>query len=255
MKPHVVAVAGISVLVLFAVGFVSIFEIKLASAQVDATSSLFSSDATTSPVLSNSTSTAPTQDVASSTPEIPAATTSTVATSAAATSSSTVDQPPQGLTLVHIVGTKYIDYFTDGKTVTAFPGDPAIDSNFDKPDAPIPTHEGLTWDHTDGGYLYDTPSGDLEVGDYALQPNRSYIENAPPFVSSTSTPVVSSAPDTDSPASTSLDVSASTVSPSPDTSSSPITEAATDTLSTETPITPTKTSSTSPTETATTTGN
>jgi len=28
------------------------------------------------------------------------------------------------------------DYCTDGTTVTSYPGDPAIDSNFDKPNAP-----------------------------------------------------------------------------------------------------------------------
>jgi len=60
-----------------------------------------------------------------------------------------------GPTLVHIIGTKYVDYFTDGKTVTAFPGDPSIDSHFDVPNAPIPTHAGRTWDHTTGQHLYD----------------------------------------------------------------------------------------------------
>ena len=97
---------------------------------------------------------------------------------------------PEGLTEVHIIGTKYIDYFTDGTTVTEYPGDPAIDSNFDKPEAAIPTHEGLTWVHTVGKNLYDTPSGDLEVGQYALQSTGTYLVNAPPFVSSTSTPAV-----------------------------------------------------------------
>jgi hypothetical protein len=148
------------------------------------------------------------------------------------------------------VGTKYIDYFTDGKTVTAFPGDPAIDSNFDKPNAPIPTHAGLTWDHTTGGYLYDTPSGDLEVGDYAVQPSGSYIENAPPFVSSTSTPAVSSAADTGPAMPTVLDASTSGTS---DTSSQPSTSAATDTLSTDTPMAQSQPSPTA--ATATTTGN
>lgn len=189
MKTNIIAITGIGLLVLFALGFASVFEIRLASAQVDATSSPPSStDSTTTPLVPQaSTSTVPTDDVASSSPEIPAASTSTVAASAAGTSSPAVDQPPQGLTLVHIVGTKYTDYFTDGTTVTSYPGDPAINSNFDKPDAPIPTHAGLTWDHTTGGYLYDTTSGDLEVGDYAVQPGGSDIENAPPFVSSIST--------------------------------------------------------------------
>ena len=133
------------------------------------------------------------------------------------------------------------------------PGDPAIDSNFDKPNAPIPTHAGLTWDHTNGGYLYDTPSGDLEVGDYAVQPSGSYIENAPPFVSSTSTPAVLRGLGTGSAAPTMLGAATSTVSSSPDTSSAPPTPAATDTLSTETPIVPTQSGST--TLTTTTTGN
>src|SRR6266481_2252268 len=137
MKTNIIAVAGIGILVLFVVGFASIFEIRLASAQV----------------------------YASSTPPI-------------STDSSTT--PPAGLTLVHIIGTKYTDYFTDGTTTFAFRGDPAIDSHFSEPNAPIPTHEGLTWVHTTGGYLYDTPSGDLEVGDYAVQSNGSYITNAPP---------------------------------------------------------------------------
>src|SRR3989344_8619153 len=76
---------------------------------------------------------------------------------------------------VHIIGTKYTDYFTDGSTLTLFPGDPEIHANIAKPNAPIPTREGLTWDHSIGTYLYDTPSGDLEVGTFALQPNGSYI--------------------------------------------------------------------------------
>jgi len=88
---------------------------------------------------------------------------------------------------VHIIGTKYIDYFTDGSTTIAVPGDPKIDGNLDKPNAPIPTNAGMTWVHTTGQDLYDTPSGDLEVGDYAVQADGSYIQHAPPFVSSTST--------------------------------------------------------------------
>jgi hypothetical protein len=45
----------------------------------------------------------------------------------------------------------------------------------------------MTWEHTTGQNLHDTPSGDLEVGDYAVQPNGAYIANPLPFVSSTST--------------------------------------------------------------------
>jgi hypothetical protein len=97
-------------------------------------------------------------------------------------------QAPQGLSLVHIIGTKYTDYFTDGTTETSYPGDPKIDDHLAEPNAVIPTHQGLTWVHTTGQNLYDTPSGDLDVGDYALQANGEYVENAPPFVSSTSSP-------------------------------------------------------------------
>ena len=82
---------------------------------------------------------------------------------ATATSTLAIEPPPQGLSLIQIVGTKYTDYFMDGTTTVAFPGDSAIDANFDKPDAPIPTHEGLTWVRTIGDNLYDTPSGDLEL--------------------------------------------------------------------------------------------
>jgi hypothetical protein len=80
---------------------------------------------------------------------------------------------------VHIIGTKYTDYFTDGTTVIAYPGDPKIDGNLDKPDAPIPSQPGMTWVHTTGGYLYDTPSGDLELNDYAQQADGSYIGRLP----------------------------------------------------------------------------
>ena len=130
------------------------------------------------------------------------------------------EPPPAGLTEVHIVGTKYIDYFTDGSTTIEVPGDLKIDGNLDKPDAPIPTHEGMTWVHTIGQNLYDTPSGDLEVGDYALQPDGSYIQHAPPFVSSTSTPPQLPA-STDSTAASASSSTTSAVSPAvPDTSTS-----------------------------------
>jgi hypothetical protein len=97
---------------------------------------------------------------------------STVAQTTATQSDSIApaEPPPQGLTEVHIIGTKYIDYFTDGTTVTEYPGDPNVDSHLSEKDAPIPVHDGLKWDHTIGRFLYDTPSGDLEVGDYAVQP-------------------------------------------------------------------------------------
>jgi len=130
------------------------------------------------------------------------------------------EQPPVGLTEVHIIGTKYTDYFTDGTTTTAYPGDPKIDSNFDKPDAPIPTREGLTWVHTIGDNLYDTPSGDLEVGTYALQGNGHYIQNAAPFVSSTSTVATTSSSSNESNSVTSPEVLGASTSSEATSSSS-----------------------------------
>jgi len=187
MKTNIIAVTGIGLLVLFVAGFASIFEIRLASAQVDATSSPPSStDATTTPlVVQASASSTPTEDAASSTPPAAPADESastTVVTRLSSTSTPAASAPivaGDGPTLVHIIGTKYTDYFTDGKTVTAFPGDPAIDSHFNVPNAPIPTHEGLTWVHTTGQHLYDTPSGDLEINDYAQQSDGSYIGHLP----------------------------------------------------------------------------
>jgi hypothetical protein len=237
MKTNIVAFAGIGLLAIFALAFVSIFEIRLASAQVDASSSLpLTTDTTTVPqVLEAPTSTVPTNNDASST----AASTPTSKTpSAAAAATSTapapaVEQPPQGLTEVHIIGTKYTDYFTDGTTVTGYPGDPAIDSHFSEPNAPIPTHAGLTWVHTTGQYLYDTPTGDLDVGDYAVQSDGSYIENA--FVSSTSTPAVSSPTDSTSAAPAVLGASTSTAPAGSDTFIPPGTWTATNTDSIASP--------------------
>jgi hypothetical protein len=85
----------------------------------------------------------------------------------------------------------------------AYPGDPDIDSNLNKRDAPQPIHDGLTWVHTTSQYLYDTDSGDLEEGDYAVQPSGAYIENPLPFVSSTSTESISTSAQQQMPAATS----------------------------------------------------
>ena len=85
------------------------------------------------------------------------------------------------LKLVHVVGTKYIDYFTDGTKTYPFPGNPDIDSNLNKPNAPIPSHGNLTWVSTSGMEAYDTPSGDLESGDYAQESDGSYISNVPAY--------------------------------------------------------------------------
>lgn len=114
---------------------------------------------------------------ATSTPTdpLPADTSSETLSTAAAAAS--IDAAPQlqQLREVHIIGTKYTDYFTDGSTVFSFPGDPEIAKNFDKPNAPQPSHEGLMWVQTTGTHLYDTPSGDLEIGTFALQQNGTYV--------------------------------------------------------------------------------
>jgi hypothetical protein len=123
----------------------------------------------------------------------PASTTDVIAEDQAPSSSETSTQAepdattppaetaPAGLTEVHIIGMKYVDYFTDGTNTYTFPGDPEIHAHIAEKDAPIPTHEGLTWVHSTGNYLYDTASGDLEEGQYAVQPNGSYIEKKTTF--------------------------------------------------------------------------
>jgi hypothetical protein len=188
MKTSSVSVSVLGILVIAAILVVGILEIQQVYAQVDATSS--------DVVVTSATDTTPVEDATTSasadtdTVDVAATTSTDTSTEATSDSVTPVEPPPQGLTEVHIIGTKYIDYFTDGTTIAAYPGDPAIDSNFDKPDAPIPMHEGLVWVNSTGQPLYDTASGDLEVGDYAVQANGSYITHAPPFVSSTSTPAV-----------------------------------------------------------------
>ena len=132
-----------------------------------------------------------------------------------------IESAPDGLTKVSIIGTKYIDYFTDGEKEYSFPGDAEVDAHLGDPDAPIPTHEGLTWVHTIGQHLYDTASGDLEEGQYALQSNGTYIAKSLPFVSSTSTPAVLGASSTSTepiPSDTSPDDSSTTTSPDATTS-------------------------------------
>jgi hypothetical protein len=98
-----------------------------------------------------------------------------------------IEPAPAGLKEVHIIGMKYTDYFTDGSTTIAVPGYPAIDSNFDKPDAPIPTHEGMTWVHTTGAWLYDTPSGDLAVPDASTSTVAASSDNSASTTSADST--------------------------------------------------------------------
>jgi hypothetical protein len=263
MKSNTTTFAGISLLVLFALAIIGVFEIRRASAQVDASSSIpLTTGTTTAPqVLQASTSTSQSGVDASSTPAVTRPTTETsiadtATTTTSASSTPVAEQLRQGLTEVHIIGTKYTDYFTDGTIVTAYPGDPKIDANLNEPNAPIPSHAGLKWEHTDGTYLYDTPSGDLDQGDYAMQPSGSYIENTPPFVSSTTTPAVSSPTDATSAAPAALVASTSTSNTGSDTFTPPGTWTATntDSMVPRPPDAP-ELSSVASTAPATTTGN
>ena len=138
---------------------------------------------TASSTPASASSTTPTTDASSTSPTLPA--------QAQASSQSQVQsQPSSGkptLKLVHVVGSKYVDYFTDGTKAYSFPGNPDSDSNLNKPNAPIPSHGNLTWVSTSGMDAYDTPSGDLESGDYAQESDGSYVSNIPAYTYSDAT--------------------------------------------------------------------
>ena len=160
MKNSVIAFSAASVLLMSLIiigtlktGIVS----ALTATTTDATST--APDTTTASTSSASSSTAPATDASSTSPTLPAqaqASSQTQAQTQASTGKPT-------LKLVHVVGSKYIDYFTDGTKTFSFPGNPDVDSNLNKPNAPIPSHAGLTWVSTSGMEAYDTPSGDLEI--------------------------------------------------------------------------------------------
>ena len=116
------------------------------------------------------------------------------------------ETPPEGFMEVYIIGMQYTDYFTDGTNTYEFAGDPEIHAHIVEKDAPIPTHEGLTWVKSHGRYLYDTASGELEEGQYAIQRSGTIVAKYPPFISSTSTQSV---------AAPSAPVSSGTTEPSP----------------------------------------
>src|SRR5271165_5830495 len=167
MKTQTVTFSAASVLLIsliiigtFKTGIVS----ALTATTTDATST--ASGTTTASTSSASASATPTTD-ASSTFATPPAQTQTPDQSQAQSQPSNGAKPT--LKLVHVVGTKYIDYFTDGTKTYTFPGNPDIDSNLNKPNAPIPSHGNLEWVSTSGMDAYDTPSGDLEPGDYAQE--------------------------------------------------------------------------------------
>ena len=204
MRIKAISIAVVAPLV--AIVVVAVLKIPLAAAQVDATSTPPTTDLV-------STSTEPT-----STDIDAIGTAPSDATSTASSSTPAIESAPQDLTLVHIIGTKYIDYFTDGTNTYTFPGDPELHAHIADKDAPIPTHEGLRWVHSTGQYLYDTASGDLEVGQYALQLNGTVIQKAHPFVSATSS-AAATVPESGTATTTrpSDDVSVSTASSPSDT--------------------------------------
>jgi hypothetical protein len=180
MKTSTITFSAASVLVIsliiiatFKTGIVS----ALTATTTDATST--SSDTATASASSTSASSTPPATDASSTSVVPPAETRTPDQFQAQSQPSNGAKP--ALKLVHVVGTKYVDYFTDGTKAYSFPGSPDIDSNLNKPNAPIPSHAGLTWVSTSGMEAYDTPSGDLEVGDYTQESDGSYITNVPAY--------------------------------------------------------------------------
>ena len=180
MKNSVVAFSAASILVIsliiigtFKTGIVS----ALTATTTDATST--ASDTTTASSIPTSDSSTSSATDASSTSAAPPAQTQAPDQSQAQSQPSSGAKPT--LKLVHVVGSKYIDYFTDGTKTYSFPGNPDIDSNLNKPNAPIPSHGNLTWVSTSGMDAYDTPSGDLEVGDYAQEADGSYISNVPAY--------------------------------------------------------------------------
>ncbi len=179
MKNSVISFSAASILVIsliiigtFRTGIVS----ALSATTTDATSTV--SDTTTASTSSTSASSTPPATDATSTSD------ATPAQTQAPAQSQAQAQPRSSkptLKLVHVVGTKYIDYFTDGSKTYSFPGNPDIDSNLNKPNAPIPSHGNLKWVSTSGMEAYDTPSGDLESGDYAQEAEGSYISNIPAY--------------------------------------------------------------------------
>ena len=177
MKNSVIAFSAASILVIsiiiigtFKTGIVS----ALTATTTDATST--ASDTSTASTSPSSASTPPTTDASSTPAALPA---ETQAPAQSQAQSLPISGKPT-LKLVHVAGTKYIDYFTDGTKTYSFPGNPDIDSNLNKPNAPIPSHTGLTWVSTSGMEAYDTPSGDLESADYAQEADGSFISKSRP---------------------------------------------------------------------------
>ena len=202
MGKSIIAFAGVSIVFIGFVTIVFLVIVKPALAQVDATSTesevaaiepIELMDASEPALEKSSTVVAESSETNTEVESEPVDALASEQPSESVMSSEIApsEASPEGLTEVQIIGTKYIDYFTDGTNTYSFPGDPEIHAHLAKKDAPIPTHEGLTWVQSTGQQLYDTPSGDLEPGYYAVQANGTITANKV-FVSSTSTPVTTS---------------------------------------------------------------
>jgi hypothetical protein len=176
MKTHTITFSAASVLLISLIIIATYHAGIVAALTATTTDATPTSDTSSSSTPSSASSTTSTTDASSTSVTPPAQTQAPAQTQTQAQPSS-----KPALKLVHVVGTKYIDYFTDGTKTFSFPGNPDIDSNLNKPNAPIPSHAGLTWVSTSGMDAYDTPSGDLEVGDYAQEADGSYITNVPAY--------------------------------------------------------------------------
>src|SRR3989344_1199373 len=218
MKTNIMRFGAMGFFLLVAVALIAVTTVAAQTATSTATSSEEVVDAVP-PETTPETATASATEVTTS--DAPSAESEATASLEVAAEVTPIEAAPEGLTKVIVIGTKYIDYFTDGEKEYSFPGDRAIDAHLGEKDAPIPTHEGLTWVHTIGQHLYDTASGDLEEGQYALQSNGTYIAKSLPFVTSPSTPAVLGASSTSTepiPSDTSPDDSSTTTSPDATTS-------------------------------------
>ena len=161
MKATPIAFSAASILIISLV-IIGIFKTGLAAALTAATTT----DATSTVANATTAAVVDASSTSASTPAMSQATTTAPVTTAKAS-----------LKLVHAVGNKYVDYFTDGTKTYSFPGDPAVDANLNKPNAPTPKHGSLQWVSTAGMEAYDTTSGDLEAGDYAKESDGSFIYN------------------------------------------------------------------------------
>ena len=206
MKNSLVVFSVASVLVTSLTVFV--FKTGIVAALTATSTSATSTDADPIIALFDSASSTPFSTGSNAATEAPASTTaistagvavtdSATSTPSASSATSSISQghgassvkSKPALKRVHVVGSKYVDFFTDGTTIFSFPGDPSIDANLNKPNASIPTHAGLTWVSSKGMEAYDTASGDLEPGAYAQESDGSFISNAADAIDGTTSPL------------------------------------------------------------------